>query len=129
MAFDANRSSVPRPWAFRAVTVKGDVDRVVVTADGRVIAEHPRSYDRSVQVLDPVHYLATLERRPAALDHAPVYRDWEPTARWPDCVASWRAGMGRRGGRASSSACCHCWPSTRSRGLRGRSTPAVWGMP
>jgi hypothetical protein len=27
-----------------------------------------------------MHYLATLERRPAALDHAPVYRDWEPTA-------------------------------------------------
>ena len=80
VAFDANRYSVPRPWAFRAVTVKGYVDRVVVTAGGRVIAEHPRCYDRSVQVLDPVHYRATLERRPAALDHAPVYRDWEPTA-------------------------------------------------
>jgi len=80
VAFDANRYSVPRPWAFQAVTVKGYVDRVVVTAGGRVIAEHSRCYDRSVQVLDPVHYLATLERRPAALDHAPVYRDWEPTA-------------------------------------------------
>ncbi|MBV8381388.1 MAG: IS21 family transposase [Planctomycetaceae bacterium] len=80
VAFDANRYSVPRPWAFRAVTVKGYVDRVVVVAGGRVVAEHPRCYDRSVQVLDPVHYLATLERRPAALDHAPVYRDWQPTA-------------------------------------------------
>src|SRR3954451_9473628 len=78
-AFDANRYSVPRPWAFRAVTVKAYVDRVVVVAGGQVLAEHPRSYDRSVQVLDPVHYLATLERRPAALDHAPVYRDWQPT--------------------------------------------------
>jgi hypothetical protein len=27
-----------------------------------------------------VHFLATLERRPAALDHAPVYRDWRPAA-------------------------------------------------
>jgi transposase len=80
VAFDANRYSVPRPWAFRAVTVKGYVDRVVVVAGGRVVAEHPRCYDRSAQVLDPVHYLAALERRPAALDHAPVYRDWEPTA-------------------------------------------------
>jgi transposase len=80
VAFDANRYSVPRPWAFRAVTIKGYVDRVVVVASGRVIAEHPRCYDRAVQVLDPVHYLATLERRPAALDHAPVYRDWRPTA-------------------------------------------------
>jgi hypothetical protein len=80
VAYDANRYSVPRPWAFRVVTVKGYVDRVVVVAGGRVVAEHPRCYDRSQQVLDPVHFLATLERRPAALDHAPVYRDWRPTA-------------------------------------------------
>jgi hypothetical protein len=80
VAFDANRYSVPRPWAFREVTVKGYVDRVVVTAVGQAVAEHARCYGRSQQVLDPVHYLATLERRPAALDHAPVYRDWEPTA-------------------------------------------------
>jgi transposase len=80
VAFDANRYSVPRPWAFREVTVKGYVDRVVVTAGGQVVAEHARCYGRSQQVLDPIHYLATLERRPAALDHAPVYRDWEPRA-------------------------------------------------
>lgn len=80
VAFDTNRYSVPRPWAFREVTVKGYVDRVVVVAGGRVVAEHPRCYDRSRQVLDPVHFLAALGRRPAALDHAPVYRDWQPTA-------------------------------------------------
>jgi transposase len=80
VAFDTNRYSLPRPWAFRAVTVKGYVDRVAVVAGGRVVAEHPRCYGHSQQVLDPVHYLAELERRPAALDHAPVYRDWEPTA-------------------------------------------------
>jgi transposase len=80
VAFDANRYSVPRPWAFRSVTVKGYVDRVVVVAGGQVVAEHPRCYGHSQQVLDPVHFLAALERRPAALDHAPMYRDWEPTA-------------------------------------------------
>jgi hypothetical protein len=80
VAFDTNRYSVPRPWAFREVTVKGYVDRVVVTAGGQVVATHARYYGHSQQVLDPVHYLATLERRPAALDHAPVYRDWRPTA-------------------------------------------------
>jgi transposase len=80
VAFDANRYSVPRPWAFREVTVKGYVDRVVVVAGGQIVAEHTRCYEHSQQVLDPMHYLATLERRPAALDHAPVYRDWKPTA-------------------------------------------------
>jgi transposase len=80
VGFDANRYSVPRPWAFRSVTVKGYVDRVAVVAGGQVVAEHPRCYDHSQQILDPVHFLATLGRRPAALDHAPVYRDWRPAA-------------------------------------------------
>jgi transposase len=80
VAFDSNRYSVPRPWAFRPVTVKGYVDRVAVVAGGRVVAEHPRCYGHSEQVLDPVHFLAALGRRPAALDHAPVYRDWRPAA-------------------------------------------------
>jgi transposase len=75
--FDNNRYSVPRACAFRAVTVKGYVDKVEV-ADGRtVVARHRRSYGRNEQVLDPLHYLATLGRKPAALDHAPVMRDWK----------------------------------------------------
>jgi transposase len=82
--FDRNRYSVPRTCAFRGVTVKGYVERVEVVADGAVVARHARSYGSGEQVLDPVHYLAALDRRPAALDHAPVLRDWklpEPFAR------------------------------------------------
>lgn len=74
--FDGNRYSVPRPCAFRAVTIKGYVDRLEVVADGTVVARHERCYQRDQQVLDPLHYLATLGRRPAALDHSRVYRDW-----------------------------------------------------
>ncbi len=75
--FDGNRYSVPRGCAFRAVTVKGYIDRVEVVDGGQVVARHPRSYGRDQQVLDPLHYLAALGRRPAALDHAPVLRDWQ----------------------------------------------------
>src|SRR5882724_5673979 len=75
--FDRNRYSVPRTCAFRSVTVKGYIDRVEVVERGQVVARHARSYGRDQQVLDPLHYLATLERRPAALDHAPVMRDWQ----------------------------------------------------
>jgi transposase len=75
--FDRNAYSVPRRWAFRPVTVKGYIDAVAVVADGQVVARHARSYDRGVRVLDPLHYLVTLEHKPAALDHAPVYRDWQ----------------------------------------------------
>ena len=75
--FDGNRYSVPRRWAFRAVTVKGYVDRVEVVGDGLLVATHPRNYGRAQKVLDPLHFLGTLERKPATLDHAPVYRDWQ----------------------------------------------------
>jgi transposase len=75
--FDGNSYSVPRRWAFRPVSVKGYVDRVVVVADGQAIARHKRSYGRREKILDPLHYLVLLEKKPAALDHAPVYRDWQ----------------------------------------------------
>jgi transposase len=75
--FDGNRYSVPRPCAFRPATIKAYVDHLEIVAEGSVVARHPRSYERNQQVLDPLHYLATLGRRPAALDHSKVYRDWQ----------------------------------------------------
>jgi transposase len=75
--FDHNSYSVPRRWAFQAVTVKGYVERVEVVAGGQLVARHARCYDRGQRILEPLHYLVTLERKPAALDHAPVYRDWQ----------------------------------------------------
>lgn len=74
--FDGNRYSVPRNGAFRTTTVKAYVDHVEIVVDGQAVARHSRGYERHQQILDPIHYLATLGRRPAALDHAKVYRDW-----------------------------------------------------
>jgi transposase len=90
--FDRNQYSVPRRWAFRAVSVKGYVDRVEVVGDGAAVATHPRSYARGQKVLDPVHFLGALERKPAALDHAPVYRDWQ----LPPAFAELRAALATR---------------------------------
>jgi hypothetical protein len=75
--FDCNRYSVPRAYAYRVVMVKGYIDRIEVVATDQVVARHQRSYGRDQQILDPLHYLAALGRRPAALDHAPVLRDWQ----------------------------------------------------
>jgi transposase len=75
--FDGNRYSVPHRYAFRPVTVKGYVDHVAVVADGQVVAHHARCYGHREKVLDPLHFLGVLKRKPAALDHAPVYRDWK----------------------------------------------------
>jgi transposase len=96
--FDRNRYSVPKPYAFQAVTVKGYVDRVVAVAGGRVIASHPRHYQRCAPVLDPHHYLAALSRRPATLDHAPVFRDWKLPAGWRTLRAALEERQGELAG-------------------------------
>jgi hypothetical protein len=75
--FEGNSYSVPRRYALQTVTIKGYVDQVAIVAGGQVIAEHRRSYAQGVQVLDPLHYLVTLGRKPAALDHAKVYKNWQ----------------------------------------------------
>ena len=75
--FDNVSYSVPRAVAFKTVTVKGYVDRVDIVHDTQVVATHDRSYQSGDQILDPLHYLVTLSRRPAALDHSNVYRDWK----------------------------------------------------
>jgi transposase len=74
--FDTNRYSVPRSVAFQAVTIKAYVARLDVVLGNQVISSHPRSYGKNEQILDPRHYLDTLRRRPAALDHADVFRRW-----------------------------------------------------
>jgi len=75
--FETVQYSVPRAYAFETVTAKGYVDRVDIVHGDRLVASHRRSYDSGDQVLDPLHYLAALGRRPAALDHSDVYRRWK----------------------------------------------------
>jgi transposase len=99
VAFDTNRYSVPRPFAFQMVTVKGYVDRVVIVVQDRPVASHERCSMKHAMILDPIHYLATLGRKPGALDHAPVFRDWD----LPACFADFRAELeGHHGAWAGS---------------------------
>ena len=77
VGFDTNHYSVPRRWAFQTVTVKAYVDRIEIVANEQVLARHERCYGRHQQVLEPLHYLVTLGRRPGALDHSGVYRNWQ----------------------------------------------------
>jgi hypothetical protein len=96
--FDQNSYSVPRPFAFRAVSVKGYVDAVEVVADGAVVARHLRCYDKGQRVLNPLHFLTVLGRKPAALDHAPVYRDWKLPATFADLRRDLEAAHGAAAG-------------------------------
>ena len=87
-----------RAQAFCAVMVKGYIDRVEVVAAGQVVARHARCYGRDEQVLDPLHYLAALGRRPAALDHAPVLRGWQLPAAFGTLRQRLERQHGPRGG-------------------------------
>ena len=98
VAFDDNRYSVPRRWAFRPVTVKGYVDRVEVVADHRVVATHERCYRTHERILDPLHFLVILDRKPATLDHAPVYRDWVLPPVFADLRRDLETRLGPRAG-------------------------------
>jgi transposase len=97
VAFDGNRYSVPRAFAFQTVTVKGYVDRVVIVARGQAVATHRRCFTKHEMILEPTHYLAALDRKPGALDHAPVFRDWQ----LPGCFARFRAVLEGHHGAAA----------------------------
>jgi len=96
--FDRNSYSAPRRWAFRTVSVKGYIDRVDVVGDGATVATHRRSYGSGQKVLDPLHFLGTLEQKPAALDHAPVYRDWQLPGAFAELRLALVARLGSRAG-------------------------------
>jgi len=98
VAFDSNRYSVPRRWAFQCLTVKAYVDHVEIVVGGQVVARHQRSYGRGQQILDPLHYLVTLGRRPGALDHSGVYRNWQLPATFTELRTSLEERHGAHAG-------------------------------
>ena len=75
--FHRNDYSVPVRYAHHPVVVKGYVDRVEVCCQDAVIARHSRLWDKEGVSFEPLHYLALLERKPGALDHARPLADWQ----------------------------------------------------
>ncbi|MGL3151885.1 IS21 family transposase [Microbacterium sp. A82] len=55
---DTNDYSVDPRAIGRVVDVSADLDRVRVRLDGRVIADHPRAWARSIVITDPAHKAA-----------------------------------------------------------------------
>lgn len=74
---DYNLYSVPLKYAHKPVSVKAYWDRVKIVKDNRVIARHLRCYGRNQEVLEPLHYVPILERKPNLLEHGKPFRDWK----------------------------------------------------
>lgn len=75
--FDTNSYSVPTKYAHRNVTVVATVHDVRLVYEDRLVARHPRCWDRERTFFDPVHYLALLERKPGGFDFARPLEQWE----------------------------------------------------
>ena len=84
--FDGNDYSVPVRHAHCTVVVKGYTDRVEVCRKEERIAVHQRLWGKDGVSFDPVHYLALLERKPGALDHARPLEGWN----LPECFKTLR---------------------------------------
>lgn len=97
VAFERNRYSVPASFANRPVSLRAYADRILVVAEGRVIAEHARvftrGHDRPARTLyDWRHYLSVIQRKPGAL------RNGAPFAQLPEGFRQLQAVLLKRPG-------------------------------
>lgn len=69
--------SVPVAYRRREVVVRGYAEEVTAHCEGREIARHVRGFQKGELVLDPMHYLPVLQRKPHALDHAAAFLRWD----------------------------------------------------
>ena len=74
--FDNNRYSVSASAVGRPVDIHAYADRIVIRQDGRIVAEHQRSFGRGETVYDPWHYVPVLARKPGALRNGAPFKDW-----------------------------------------------------
>src|ERR1700736_3868461 len=74
--FDNNKYSVAASAVGRPVEVHAYADRIAIRQDGRIVAEHPRSFGRGETTYDPWHYVPVLARKPGALRNGAPFKDW-----------------------------------------------------
>ena len=75
--FDGNNYSIPCEYAGKLVSIRIFAERVVLAVGGKTIAEHMRSFEKGRYILDPLHYLPLLERKPGALRNGRPFLEWE----------------------------------------------------
>jgi transposase len=92
--FDGNQYSVPCEYAGRGVSVRIYAGRIELAYEGSVVCEHKRCFEKGRYILNPLHYLPLLERKPGALRNGrpflewrlpeAIRRVWEYLKRYPD---------------------------------------------
>ena len=97
---------VRRPCSTRTEEVR-------IVSGTEVVARHPRCWSKEEISFDPGHYLALLERKPGALDHARPLEGWD----LPECFGHLRRRLEAEFGWAGTREyirCCASWSGQRS---------------
>ena len=79
--FDTNDYSVPVKYTHRKLLVVATVEEVRLVYEDRLVARHPRCWQRAQTRFEPIHYLARLERKPGGFDYARPLEQWQ----LPEC--------------------------------------------
>jgi transposase len=95
--FDRNDYSVPTAYAHHAITTVGGIESVRMIVQDRVVAEHPRDWDKENVHYNPLHYLALLERKPGALDYGKPFDEWDLPACFGVLRRRLESGLGKQG--------------------------------
>ncbi len=74
--FDDNSYSVPVRHAHRKLLVVATVEEVRLVHEDRLVARHPRCWERERTFFEPIHYLALLEHKPGGIDYARPLENW-----------------------------------------------------
>jgi transposase len=82
VTFATNRYSVPVDHAHEPLLLRAYVDRVEIVNERQMVATHSRCWERERDILDPLHYLPLLARRPRAFAQSKAIRQWRQ--QWPE---------------------------------------------
>jgi transposase len=121
--FDNNKYSVAARAVGRPVEVYAYADRIVIRQDGRIVAEHPRSFGRGDTLYDPWHYSRCSPASPAPCAMALPSRIGCCRPPWSACGASSLASMTAIGRWSTSSPRCSPMDSRRSKPPALRRSP------
>jgi hypothetical protein len=111
VTFDRNRYSVPVMWANQTVTLRAYATKLILLAEGKVIAEHKRQFGRDKTFCNPWHYVPLLERKPGALRNGLPFQEWK----LPTAIEQVRAHLMKRAG--GDRECADIFLSTAKYGL------------
>jgi len=75
--FDGNNYSVPSEYAGKLVSIRVFSERLIFAVGGKTVAEHNRNFEKGRYILDPLHYINLLERKPGALRNGRPFLEWE----------------------------------------------------